>query len=365
MCWYMPPPVLPQFELDRGRAVRGDGHVLGDQARLVVGGPTVLVDAFGPEPFVPHGDLVGAGRDAVDLESAVLVGDGDVRAVVDDHPREHVRVGVAQHAHHAGLREAPGDVDHLVPVRQRQVEDGHLGQEAVRVVKDAVGVLHASLGADRRGRDVADEHALVVVEQDLARRLLALRDALDEDHGAADTIVRADHERLRRLAISADVPILVDGQRLQHRRRPRELHVATDGAAVLDRDLLVGGGRRHGGEHEQGAEQCVLRTRCRAPREPGGLWTRVAPHAYQGGDWGGRLDLPNVHDQSAQGQDRPYGSGLKKYSSPSHKLRLYRKNHRGKTIRNGTQMANCQAVDRSSRAHSTKKPPTAITELTA
>src|SRR5438093_11378008 len=106
MCWYMPPPVLPQFEVERGRAVRGDGHVLADRARLVVGGPAVLVDTLGPEALVPHGELVGAGWDAVDLEGAALVGDGDVRAVVDDHPREHVGVGVAQHTHHAGLCEA-------------------------------------------------------------------------------------------------------------------------------------------------------------------------------------------------------------------------------------------------------------------
>src|SRR5437870_6252049 len=121
MCWYMPPPVLPQFEIERGRAVRGDGHVLGDRARLVVGRPAVLVDTLGPESFVPHGDLVGAGRDAVDLEDAVLVGNGDVRAVVDDHPREHVRVRVAQLAHHAGLLETPCDVVRLIIVRQWQM----------------------------------------------------------------------------------------------------------------------------------------------------------------------------------------------------------------------------------------------------
>src|SRR5438046_10718170 len=102
MCWYMPPPVLPQFEIERGRAVRGDGHVLGDRARLVVGRPAVLVNTLGPESFVPHGDLVGAGRDSVDLEDAVLVGDCDVRAVVADHPREHVRAGGAPHADPAG-----------------------------------------------------------------------------------------------------------------------------------------------------------------------------------------------------------------------------------------------------------------------
>ena len=34
-------------------------------------------------------------------------------------------------------------------------------------------------------------------------------------------------------------------------------------------------------------------------------------------------------------------------------------------MRNGTQIANCHRLGRSNQAHSTKKPPTAITELTA
>src|SRR3989442_1448450 len=240
MCWYMPPPVLPQFEIERGRAVRGDGHVLGDRARLVVGGPAVLVDTLGPESLVPHGDLVGAGRDGVDLE-----------------------------------------------------------------------------------------------------------DALQEDHRASTSAVGADHQRLRRLAIAADIAILVDGQRLQRRRRPRELHVAAKRPAVFHHDFFIGDGRRHSREH-QGCDQQrdVRATRFgyedwegRDCEHWGGC--RIPPHsppvrvARECEHWRGRDDPPNSppntrgvrHASTAAvlygaREITVHGSGFTKYSIASQKLRL-------------------------------------------
>src|SRR5439155_13305962 len=171
-----------------------------------------------------------------------------------------------------------------------------------------------------------DEQALVVVEQDLAGGLLALRDALQEDHRASNSAVGADHQRLRRLAIAADIAILVDGQRLQRRRRPRELHVAAKRPAVFHHDFFIGGGRRHSREHQGCDQQRDARA------------TRFGYEDWGGRDcehWGGCRIPPNAPPVRVARDDTStapavrgareitvHGCGFTKYSIASQKLRL-------------------------------------------
>src|SRR6266850_6442617 len=77
-----PPGGSPELEVDRGCGAGGDGDLLRAGPGLVVERAAVLVHAPGPEAFVPHRDLVAAGREPIDAEGAPLVGHGVVGTVV-------------------------------------------------------------------------------------------------------------------------------------------------------------------------------------------------------------------------------------------------------------------------------------------
>jgi len=64
-------------------------------------------------------------------------------------------MGVAQDVDRARLRQPLGDVDHLAPVGQGQVEDGGLAEEPMGVVQHGVRVPHADPAAGH-GRDTWD-----------------------------------------------------------------------------------------------------------------------------------------------------------------------------------------------------------------
>src|SRR5881628_820749 len=250
-------PSLSQLELDRRRRPGRDRHLFRDRPRLVVHRPAILVGALGPEARVPHRDLVGPWWDVRDPKGPALVRDRDVGAVVDQDPGGHVRVGVAQDVHDPGLREPPGDVDHLALVGQGQVEDRRAAEESVSVVEDRVGVLHVGTVASAQRGDVGDEEALAVVEDHVAAARFAPRDALDQHDATLHAVVGAEHERLGRVRLAADVPVLVDRDQVELRRHADELQGPGHGAAVHHGHDLVrrAGARRGEREHREEDER--------------------------------------------------------------------------------------------------------------
>src|SRR2546422_158648 len=247
-------PSLSQLELDRRHRPGRDRHLFRDRPRLVVHRPAILVGALGPEARVPYRDLVGPRWDVRDPKGPALVRDRDVGAVVDQDPGGHVRVGVAQDVHDPGLREPPSDVDHLALVGQGQVEDRRAAEESVSVVEDRVGVLHVGTVASAQRGDVGDEEALAVVEDHVAAARFAPRDALDQHDATLHAVVGAEHERLGRVRLAADVPVLVDRDRVELRRRADELQGPGHGAAVRHSHDLVRRAAARRGEREHREE---------------------------------------------------------------------------------------------------------------
>src|SRR6185295_19935414 len=98
----------PELEVDRRCAPGCDGDLFRTRARLVIPQAAVLVDAARPEAFVPHRDLVAAGREPLDAEGAPLVGHRVVWTVVHHHPRGQVGVDVAHDAHDPRMGQSPG-----------------------------------------------------------------------------------------------------------------------------------------------------------------------------------------------------------------------------------------------------------------
>src|SRR5437762_5882059 len=129
-------------------------------------------------------------------------------------------------------------------------------------------------------------------------------DALEHHDAIPHAVVRAEHERLGRLRLAADVPVLVDRNRFVRGRRADELQGPGHGAAVRHGDDLVRRARGRRGERLRRQE------------------------------------------------DERYDSGLTAYSRASQKLRLYRKNHRGNTTTTGSHRASCAAVESSVNAQS-------------